>query len=159
MARRSPQHAAFTLVEILIVVVILGVLAAIVVTGYGDITTDTRKSTFVTNLKSYADAAAIYTTRTGEYVEDTSSGVCPADFDDLIDCNEFERPTPIGGVWDFEYLDNGVTSAVGVHFDGSGDTQDDDYMATIDDLLDDGDLATGAFRKLADNRFYYIIEQ
>ena len=52
-----------------------------------------------------------------------------------------------------------MTSALGVHFDGTGQTRDDMYMREIDALVDDGDLATGRFRKLEDGRYYSIIRE
>ena len=61
-------------------------------------------------------------------------------------------------MWDTEFNDSGVTSAIGVHF-WNVPPQDDAYMTIIDNMIDDGDLATGVFRKLAADRFYYIIEE
>jgi len=151
-------RAAFTLVEILIVVVILGILAAMVILLVGNPRRDTEQASFETDLKSFGQAATLYYAKTGEFLEDGSSGQLPAGFADYIDENAWVLPTPIGGVWDSEYNDNGVTSAVGVHFNGTGATQNDTYMTQIDTQIDNGDLATGAFRKLADGRFYYIIK-
>ena len=72
---------------------------------------------------------------------------------------EFEAGTPIGGVWDTEYNDSGITSALGVHFNNADDARDDTFMTTIDNIFDDGDLNAGMFQKLADNRYYFIIEE
>jgi len=52
---------AFTLVEILIVVVLLGVLAAIVIPAFGNSSTLARESTLATNLKLLRRFALIYT--------------------------------------------------------------------------------------------------
>jgi hypothetical protein len=68
------------------------------------------------------------------------------------------RLTPLGGVWDVEQGSFGVTSALGVDFvNGGGEDRDDAYMLEIDRTCDDGDLATGQFRKIADGRYYYIL--
>lgn len=72
---------------------------------------------------------------------------------------DFEAGTPIGGVWDTEYNDNGVTAAVGVHFMDPDELQDDASMLVIDAPFDDGDLATGLFQKLAEGRFNVIVEE
>ena len=50
-------------------------------------------------------------------------------------------------------------SAFGVHFNGTGNTQDDAYMTEIDRTLDDGDLTTGAFQKIDSDRYYNIVLQ
>ncbi len=148
---------AFTLVEILIVVVILGILAAMVIISVNNPRKDTEQTSFAADGKSFLGAAILYFARTGEFLEDGSSGQLPAGFEDYVDENAWTRVTPIGGVWDTEFEDNGVTSALGVHFNGEGPTQDDAYMEEIDAMVDDGDLATGGFRKLGDQRFYFVI--
>ncbi len=35
--------------------------------------------------------------------------------------------------------------------------KDDAYMTQVDSLFDDGDLHSGYFRKVAGNRYYYIV--
>ena len=44
-----------------------------------------------------------------------------------------------------------------LHFDGTGDTRDDAFMLEIDEQVDDGDLTAGLFRKLAADRYYFIV--
>ena len=152
------MRLGFTLVEILVVVVILGILAAIVVASVRDATETTRQTAFASNIKLYNDAVTMFITETGMYPGDSSSGDCPAGFEEFLDCEEWERGTPIGGVWDVEFQDTaGVTCAFGVHFDGTGMTRDDAYMLVIDGMLDDGDLETGAFQRIAADRYYYIV--
>ena len=71
--------------------------------------------------------------------------------------NKWEGGTPIGGVWDAENNSFGLTSSIGVHFNGMGKTRDDAYMQQIDAAMDDGDLATGGFRKIAGDRYYMVV--
>lgn len=158
--RNRSNHPArgFTLVEILIVVVILGILAAIVVPQFAGATEESRRASFVSSIRVFGDAADYFSVREGSYVPDGSSGECPAEFAEYVRAEEFEAGTPIGGVWDTEFNDSGVTSAVGVHFDGTGETRDDAFMTLIDAMFDDGDLNTGRFQKLAADRYYLIIE-
>ena len=146
---------AFTLVEILIVVVILGIIGAVVVPSFANATEPARQSTFVTNMKSYADAVQIHRARNGSYPEDGASGFLPPDLDELISPDEWEGVTPIGGVWDTE--DVGDDYGIGIHFDGTGETRDNTYMTEIDELFDDGDLSTGIFQNTESNRYYLIL--
>ena len=158
-ARPIQRAHGFTLVEILIVVVILGVLAALVIPSFSDVRDTTQQGAFISDVRNFANAAEVHTARTGVPIEDTSSGEFPEALAEAFDARDFEGGTPIGGVWDFESFDTGdVASAVGVHFNGDGETRDDDYMLQIDAAFDDGDLETGVFRKLAEARYYYVIE-
>jgi len=150
---------AFTLVEILIVVVILGILAAIVVPQFLNATDESRRAAFVSELQVFVGAAEVYAAREGSWVPDGGSGVCPDEFRDYIDDDDFESGTPLDGVWDFEQDDLGVSSAVGVHFNDADEIKDDAYMTLVDELFDDGDLNTGMFQKFANDRYYAIIKE
>lgn len=159
MRQPRPSARGFTLVEILIVVVILGVLATIVIAQVAVSTDDTRGTTFAAQLKTFLNAEAVYRERTGNYLEDASSGVIPEGFETYIDRDKWENGTPIGGVWDAQADEDGVISAIGVHFNGVGTSRDAAYMLKIDRAIDDGDLSTGAFRQFAADRFYFVIAE
>ena len=146
----------FTLIEVLIVVVILGVLAGIVIPAYAGYTADSAQKAFLINIKKIAEVADYYYQLTGEYFEDSSSGQMPAGLDTYIQSSMWTNGTPIGGVWDYELDSYGVKSAFGVHF-FNVTPKDDAYMQEIDAAFDDGDLTTGCFRKLDTDRFYYIV--
>ncbi len=159
MKRANPSRRGFTLVEILIVVVLLGILASTVIGMFNANSDEARRNAFISNIRSFAQAAQVYVEMTGTYLEDSSSGVCPRGFERFIRTEEFERITPVGGVWDSQYNEDGITSAVGVHFNGQGQSRDDTYMTELDSLFDDGTLTGGAFRKLANGRFYFVIAE
>jgi len=150
---------AFTLVEILIVVVILGILASIVILLVGTPQKESAQAAFITDLKSFSQSAILYHAKTGDFLEDASSGVLPAGFEDYVNPNSWTNPTPVGGVWDTEKDSYGIKSALGVHFNGVSQTEDDAYMIDVDSQFDDGDLLTGAFRKIDTGRYYYIIKE
>ena len=162
----SPMHApsrrgGFTLVEILIVVIILGILAAIVVANVGGASEESRRNAFVANLKTFVRLEAGYRAQSGDYLEDASSGVCPAGFERFVNPGDWESTTPIGGVWDSQRDEDGIVSALGVHFtgNGAGVSRDDAYMLQVDTLFDDGNLATGGFRKLNTDRYYFVVAE
>lgn len=162
MSRKANQfnrrNAAFTLVELLVVVVILGVLAAVITTSFANAGVEAGQKAFATNLKTLASACELYKVQNGVWPADANSGELPPELAPFIKAHQWESPTPIGGVWDVEFNDNGVTAAVGVHFDGTGQTQDDDFMLIVDAIFDDGTLDGGSFRKLAEARYYFILE-
>ena len=157
--RRQHRAQGFTLVEILIVVVILGVIAAIVVPQAANAAGTAAQTAFARNAKSFADAAVMHRARTGTWIGDGSSGDIPAGFEDFIDPEQWENGTPIDGSWDSEARpDYDITLGIGVHFQVAAERKDAAYMSVIDGIMDDGDLTTGSFRQFAVDRFYYIVE-
>ena len=155
--RQAARRRGFTLVEVLIVVVILGILASIVVAQMTTATGDSRQVIFATNLRQFAESARFHHTRSGEWPQDSDTGAVPAELADLIDARVFTVATAVGGAWDYERDEGGVTSAVGVHFD-AGQTPPTDLLEAIDGRIDDGSLAAGSFREIAAGRYYWVLE-
>lgn len=148
---------AFTLVEILIVVVILGVLAAIVAPAFAGASREAQIGAFITEIKILADEVEFYTARTGEFVADAGSGDFPPELaGGRLETHDWENGTPLGGVWDVEFNENGITSGVGVHF--QGDNPGAEVMADVDARFDDGSQNTGVFQRIAADRYYWIVE-
>lgn len=159
MPRNTPKRPArgFTIIEILVVVVILGILASVVFAGFKDAVTESRQSAFASELHNYVSAAEYYIADTGQLPADGGSGEVPVGFERYIDTGDWESATPLGGLWDTEGSDSGFTSGLGVHFMG-GDNPGDEIMSQVDGIIDDGDLTTGLFRQASDsNRFYYVL--
>ena len=158
-ATTNRARHAFTLVEILIVVVILGILAAIVMPQAANAMGNTRQTAFVREIQLFTDAAVIHRSQTGFWIGDGGSGTIPDGFEDFIDPAAYENGTPIDGVWDTETRpDYDLTLGIGVHFNDVSGRKDAAYMAQVDAIFDDGDLATGGFQQFASDRFYFIVE-
>jgi general secretion pathway protein G len=149
----SRARRAFTLVEILIVVIILGILAAIVIPAFGSSTGEARLTAFATALKVYARQFQLYHERHELWPADVPQGVLPpemtADFSD----DAWTRSTPIGGQWDWDYGQFGVTAAVSVYQPSADIAQ----MQKLDAMIDDGDLNTGNFRARTDGYMFVIM--
>ncbi len=154
---RQTPSVGFTLIEILIVVVILGILAVVVIAQFVDAAREAEQTAFISSGRTFAEAATRFQLDTGGYPEDSASGALPAGFGDYVTYNQWVGGTPIGGVWDSENNSFGITSALGVHFDGTGETRNASYMQEIDEGVDDGDLTTGFFRRIAADRYYFIV--
>ena len=153
---RTHARRGFTLIEILIVVVILGILSAIVIVQFMDAREDSERVAFITAGQIFADAAARFHLENGSYPNDTTPGELPVGFPKYINYNAWLADTPIGGQWDAELNEDGIISAVGVVFDGSNN-KSNAYMQEIDVAIDDGDLATGYFRRFTADRYFFIV--
>ena len=124
---QSPRDTSgFTLIELLIVIVILGILAAIVVPTTKSVSREAEQSRFASNLHTFVSQAELYRVKTGDHVEDGSSGIVPPGFEPYVRIKDWESGTPVGGVWDTEKTSFGITSALGVHF--TSNARSDEYM-------------------------------
>ena len=156
--KKNGLKAGFTLVEIMIVVLIVGLIATMAIPAFAKARRKSLQTAFINDMRVFSDAADYFTLNGGLYLEDSVSGVIPTGLEDYIDDDRWTRGSPIGGQWDSEYDDNGITSGIGVHF-ATDPNPGDAYMEQIDAEYDDGDLATGVFRKIASDRYYYIIQE
>jgi general secretion pathway protein G len=97
-AIRKKQAGGFTLVEILIVVIILGILAAIVIPQFTNASTDARKSNLQSQLQTIRSQVSLYRVQHGDKWP-TTGGTAPGDLSS-------------GATWDWSLL-TGKTDADG----------------------------------------------
>lgn len=154
---RRGRRGGFTLVEIMIVVVIIGLLAAIAIPMWSSVRERTLVTGFINDLRIFRDAIEVYVLENGSYPSDGSTGTLPPELEESINAAAFTNGTPVGGEWDIEYNDSGVTCAVGVHIRPFSD-ETLALLIRVDESIDDGNPATGHFRRLSNDRYYWIIE-
>jgi len=155
---KNRRTGGFTLVEIMIAVAIIGIIATMAIPAFVKARTKSSQTAFINDLRIFSDAADYYALDTGNYFEDSATGVLPTGLSDFIDNHTWTRRTPIGGQWDSEFLDTGITSGLGVHF-LADPNPGDSFMTQIDREYDDGNLASGSFRKIAGDRYYYVMAE
>ncbi len=160
MKTKTSNRKGFTLIEIMIVLFVIGVVAAIALPAFNKYLRNARAATFASDVRHLAHAGMQYTLESGLWLPDSSSGEFPSELDGYISKKKFELGTSLGGVWDFELGRDSdeYFSAVGVHFKKAGENPGDEIFVSIDKSIDDGDLNTGIFQKIETHRYYYFIE-
>ena len=148
------RQRAFTLIEIAVVVVILGLLIALTLPGYRRITLKTKATAVTNDLRSFAGTFANYQLQNGVWpVGGTGPGNIPPEMTNAL-AVAFTKPTPIGG--QYEWISNSTyKGAIGITLDGGADSE---QLDLIDSMLDDGDTSKGNV-VISGPDLIYIIEK
>ncbi len=150
--RSQTGKRGFTLVEIMIVVVIIGILAAMAGVAFKH-TRERAVATRIGNdLRIFADAFQTYTLENGSYPDDVGSGVVPAGMEEYLNASLFTSTTPAGGNYDWDKGVFGITAGVSLR----GATVGAETIQKIDDIIDDGNLSTGIVRSRTGGLLYII---
>ena len=144
----------FTLVEIMVVVVIIGLLAAIAIPTIARIRRSAQNSRFANDLRTFAQAYETYAMRNGAWPPNAGNGVVPAGMSGELRDASWQAVNSLGGRWNWDYQFNGVTASISTVLPAA----DDEQMTEIDSKIDDGDLATGSFQKV-NGRYCYILQK
>lgn len=148
--RCNGRSRAFTLVELLVIIVVLGILAGVAIPRYFDYTDRAIVSQTMYNFKVIGQAATNYCRDFGAYPPDNDgstpgSGVAAAYWPN----NLWETASPIGGKWNWNRGLGGQPTGFAdadvciYSISTSPSARLTSRMTQIDAALDDGNLATG----------------
>ena len=146
--------AAFTLVELMIVVAIIGLIATMAIPAFTRIRTNAQAARYVNDLRVFTQAFESYSLVNGTWPPNAGTGVVPTGMSgEFKDVDWTTQKNSIGGRWNWDRNVLGVSAGISV----VGATFTDAQMTLIDAKIDDGDLTTGFFQKIS-GRFVYILE-
>ena len=165
---------AFTIVELLIVIVVIGILAAITIVAYNGIQTRSQAASIVSDLRATEKALNAYKIATGAstwWIDSDAAlaGVSNSPIGSIITSQTVFRdflqkpPTTVGlgggAVWFYDNDDDTYTgcglATSGVNLALLGPTNTN-LMQTIDTMMDDGNLSCGKIRN-AGGYFLYSV--
>lgn len=147
------RRSGFSLIELTIAVLIVGILAGVAAPKYVDWRQRARNAATYQSVKRIADAAETYFLFHGKYPADTKQGVLPKELSDALPASLFTSDNPLGGMYDW----NGPGTALecyGVSL--FHDKVTPEVLAawiSFDREYDDGNLKTGSvFQSRAGSR-------
>ena len=143
-AALPPRAAAFTLVEVMIVVAIIALLAVIAMPAYARARTNAQNARFIADLRTAKHAFLQYSfEHRGRYPTDVTPAIIPAGMGEYLGRFPWTERTSIGGYWDWDNGQFGTQAGVSVYQPAAPLEQ----LRLIDQIIDNGDLATGTFRQ------------
>ena len=152
---------AFTILELMIVVSIIGLLAILAVPAALKQRMRARDSAFLNDLRILSAAFEQYAIERGDYPSDAGPGIEPAGFSSYMPARiRWDAETHIGGQWEWDRANNSAAKIYGVYAGLSvvNPKRTTLQMADIDVRLDDGDIDSGRFRR-RDGGYIYVFEK
>lgn len=148
---RRHFRRGFTLVEIMIVVAILGIMAAMVVPRFSNSSDMVRVNATVKDLRAFETAINVFAMKRGGQIpvksRDLRNGI-----KDYLSAEALNTTPGVGGEFGFHSYSSTSTAAVSI----SG-VSEPKLLVQIDELLDDGNLNTGRLRGVsADKIIFYV---
>lgn len=159
---KNNSNDGFTLVEIMIVVMIIALLAAIALPSFVKARNTARVNATCNDLRVFYAAFQQYAMERGNYPTNAYvAGVLPAPMVPYLNSNKWSRGAETGGQFYFKssyYSALSNRPAIGI-VGTIGNPPDATSMLSIDQTIDNGDLASGQFIRLSLNAYYYYVDQ
>ena len=157
-AGENHTRTGFTLVEVMIVVAIIGLLAAMGIPSFMKARAESKAATMTRAMKVLSEAILIHAMETGTFPVDTATATVPVG----MSADDFEvdwtEPTQLRGFWDYDAaIAECFNCGAAISIFGAGQDPNSPSFLAVDRMIDDGDLTAGDFRASTD-RYTYIIE-
>lgn len=164
---RTHRQSAFTLVELIAVIVVLAILAGVAIPKYFDYSTRARASALSGSLKVMQQAIHAYNRDSRGWPADVNPRICPPEIVNYMEPGVWTALTPVGTTYDYENWSTPQwgwpTPVVGVSVrNGSGGALSGDATAVIqlvDAQIDDGAPTTGSLQTVNYGYFFKFADQ
>ena len=129
----------------MIAIAIIGVLAALAVPAFQRLKQRSLATTLVNDFRQIESSFQRSNLELGRWPDAAGPGVVPVDMDGMLPL-AYTRPSPAGGSFSW----SGPTAIIRL----TGGPDNDTVMAQVDEIIDDGDLASGAFSRIGSGGYH-----
>jgi len=148
---RGRRSSGLTIVETLIVVAILGILAAILAPRFATTSDRARVNGTVKDFRTFETAVNVYAARNNGDMP-ISNSVLQSEIEKRLATGSTSSTPPIGGYYGFHSWSDSDAAAVAVW-----SAKHPNLLADIDEILDDGNLLTGRVRSGPNNGIAFFV--
>ena len=155
------SRIGFTLLEIVIVIVVIGILASMVIPRFANAQSDVRVASAGEDILGMVKALETYNANNGYWPAETAVGVVPPEITaNFKGGNPFAKPCPIGSVYDYNnsVTSSGRTVSISLQPSSASPAPTITDALALDSFLDDGVLNSGRFQT-SGNGYAYRISQ
>lgn len=153
----NQSKRGYTLVEIMIVVVIVGLLAALAIPAFEKVSREALAKRIANDYRIFAGAFEVHSLEQGVWPEDGIGNALPASAQPYIRSSMWADAPAANAYWDWEGQGrHGMTASINlVDPDSNLDVR---VMEIVDRTIDNDDLSSGLLRRVNGNEYIYILE-
>ncbi len=153
--RTAKPLRGFTLVEIMIVVVIIGMLVALAIPGMKKVRENSQASAISNNFRIFAGAFQSYNLEQGVWPgSHWDQGTMPTEMDGYMNADDWVNGCPLNGYYAFNDPGDGTSVAIIL----AATDMSADLQRRVDEAMDDGDLSSGIIRGDNQSLDFYLEE-
>lgn len=143
--------------EMLVVIAVIGVITAVVVTAMRGFQRTAKLTTTAYNLESFGRGfTAFYHMNGGTWPADNHNELpTGVGLERYIHVGDFNDVTPVGGRYNWDGPSHHPFAGISL----TGTTATVEELREIDQIMDDGNLSTGAFRRVPNGSYTYVISE
>ncbi|MEM1208741.1 MAG: type II secretion system protein [Planctomycetota bacterium] len=149
------RRSAFTLVELMIIIGVLAILAAIVLPSLSNASSKAQAATIATNMRALADACRVAHEQTGNwpaYDSDEDGPGMPAILDGLMSEHAWYDIADSWGGGEVMLFQN----STGLHYTITGNGDLNETLEELERLVDDGSATTGVLTWQTNSTGFYV---
>ena len=146
MNKRRQPHTGFTLLEMVVVILVLGILAGVAAPKFTSLSKDSQAATILQNVNVIFDAVEMFAAEHGRLPDDADAGEIPTELEPYLRSTKiFTESTSYCSTFEWDGP-NGPTTSFGVALTVTGGATGMQLYMKLEEIADDGTAVAGWIR-------------